>query len=62
MPGLVEFPRSKIHVIRTDSSAGAVPAAVGGRTVTWIERHRELDPAANTHVELGEGVLNLTCA
>ena len=58
----LDFGPTQIYVIRTGTSEGAVPATVDGRNVTWIESYRELDVAANSQVNLGEGVLNLTCA
>lgn len=57
----LDFGATNIYVIRSGTREGAVPAAVDGMNVTWIESYRELDVAANAQVELGEGVLNLTC-
>jgi hypothetical protein len=53
---------TKIYVIRSGTREGAVPATVDGSNVTWIEQFRELDLAANSQVDLGTGVLNLTCS
>ncbi len=53
---------TKVYVQRSGAREGAVPAVVDGANVTWTESYRELDEAANSQVELGEGVLNLTCA
>lgn len=57
----LDLAATKIYVIRSGSREGATPAVVHGANVTWIESYRELDPAANSQVEVGEGVLNLTC-
>ena len=58
----LDFGPTQIYVIRSGTRAGAVPATVDGKNVTWIESYRELDVAANSQVDLGEGVLNLTCS
>ena len=58
----LDFGPTQIYVIRSGTREGAVPATVDGSNVTWIESYRELDVAANSQVDLGEGVLNLTCA
>ena len=58
----LDFGPTKIYVIRSGVSEGAVPATVDGTNVTWIESYRELDVAANSQVAVGEGVLNLTCS
>ncbi len=57
----LDFGATNIYVIKTGSSAGATPATVDGANVTWIEEYRELDVAANSQVNVGAGVLNLTC-
>jgi hypothetical protein len=54
-------PTSKIYVIRGRSSAGAEPAKVDGKNITWVEKFRDLDGPANTQKDVGEGKLNLTC-
>jgi hypothetical protein len=58
----LDFGPKKIYVIRSAAREGAVPAVVDGTNVTWIETYREFDVAANAQVDLGQGVLNLTCA
>ncbi len=58
----LDFGPTQIYVIRSGTREGAVPATVDGTNVTWIESYRELDVAANSQVDLGQGVLNLTCA
>jgi len=58
----LDFGPTQIYVIRSGTREGAVPATVDGANVTWIETYQELDVAANSQVDLGEGVLNLTCA
>jgi hypothetical protein len=57
----LDFGPTQIYVIRSGTREGATPAVVDGGNVTWIESYRELDVEANSQVELGEGVLNLTC-
>ncbi len=52
---------SKIYVIRGRSTAGAEPAKVDGKNITWVEKFRDLDGPANTQKDIGEGKLNLTC-
>lgn len=57
----LDFGPTNIYVIRSGTREGAVPAAVDEANITWIESYRDLDVAANSQVDLGQGVLNLTC-
>lgn len=58
----LDLDNTKIYVISSSSREGAEPATLDGQNVTWVVDFRELDEAANSQVELGSGVLNLTCA
>jgi hypothetical protein len=58
----LDLDNTKIYVISSSARDGAEPATVDGKNITWVADFRELDEAANSQVELGSGVLNLTCA
>lgn len=57
----LDFGPTNIYVIRSGTREGAVPATVDEANIAWIEGYRDLDVAANSQVDLGQGVLNLTC-
>ena len=57
----LDLDKTKIYVISSSAREGAEPATVDGKNVTWVTSFRELDEAANSQVDLGEGTLNLTC-
>ncbi len=59
----LEYPdtRDQIYVITTSASAGAEPATVDGKSVTWTQTFRELDESENRHVYTGEGTVQVTC-